>query len=449
MVLTPHLTEPMPRDGKQPAEQVLLLSGSYNLGFIAVGDTERGAGCSTGGWSAWPPTASSTTVPATSPTSAYRLRPGDVPAHLVHDPSWNFAYWNVSTRPLARDAAGAVTVGGRPATFVHFSGYSPRAASPPEQAPGEPTAPPPERGPHPAGALRRVRSSPRGRRLHGQARDFVMPFTSRDGVGADPSGAAPSSRAEVLGRTAGPRPGTQALAVGGEEGLGLADWLVAPDPHNTAGGLGRVLAHVYSVRPDLQAAYPSVPTETARASSTGQRCSAVTEMRVPLGLIRLERERLASDPGSATMLHRPRPRRRATSSPTGWRSPATSPPIWDSAARATVRDAACSMATCRSPRRPTRAPPVAWGPTGPTSRPRGAAVRHVALVRQRGQLPYFLADAGPRYTRRPPPHRALVLGAHRAARRTACLRSTWWTRSGPAASTTPRASASRRTSRSW
>ena len=36
VVLTPHLTEPMPRDGKHPSEQVILQSGSYNLGFISV-----------------------------------------------------------------------------------------------------------------------------------------------------------------------------------------------------------------------------------------------------------------------------------------------------------------------------------------------------------------------------------------------------------------------------
>ena len=37
IVLTPHLTEPMPRDGGMPNEQSLLLAGSYNLGFIGVG----------------------------------------------------------------------------------------------------------------------------------------------------------------------------------------------------------------------------------------------------------------------------------------------------------------------------------------------------------------------------------------------------------------------------
>ncbi|HYG96246.1 MAG TPA: hypothetical protein VD741_03970, partial [Solirubrobacterales bacterium] len=37
IVLTPHLTAPLPRDGLKPAEEDILIAGSYNLGFISLG----------------------------------------------------------------------------------------------------------------------------------------------------------------------------------------------------------------------------------------------------------------------------------------------------------------------------------------------------------------------------------------------------------------------------
>ena len=40
IVLTPHTTRPMPRDGLLPSEQTIRLAGVFNLGFIAV---SRGA----------------------------------------------------------------------------------------------------------------------------------------------------------------------------------------------------------------------------------------------------------------------------------------------------------------------------------------------------------------------------------------------------------------------
>ena len=36
LVVTPHATEPMPRDGRKPSEAEILTSGVYNLGFIGM-----------------------------------------------------------------------------------------------------------------------------------------------------------------------------------------------------------------------------------------------------------------------------------------------------------------------------------------------------------------------------------------------------------------------------
>src|SRR4051794_753402 len=40
LVLNPHFTDPMPRDGRRPNEQDILIAGAYNLGFIGIGSTD-------------------------------------------------------------------------------------------------------------------------------------------------------------------------------------------------------------------------------------------------------------------------------------------------------------------------------------------------------------------------------------------------------------------------
>ncbi len=41
IALTPHVTEPVPRDGMSFAEEALLLSGQFNLGFVALSNEAR------------------------------------------------------------------------------------------------------------------------------------------------------------------------------------------------------------------------------------------------------------------------------------------------------------------------------------------------------------------------------------------------------------------------
>ena len=36
LVLNPHLTSPMPRDGAKPSESDILIAGSFNLGFVGL-----------------------------------------------------------------------------------------------------------------------------------------------------------------------------------------------------------------------------------------------------------------------------------------------------------------------------------------------------------------------------------------------------------------------------
>jgi len=127
IVLTPHVLEPMPRDGRKPTEQGILIAGVYNLGFVSVGDTEE-ARRMLDWWSE-----RLETECIVDPEHGFFVDqrwmdfvPSLFDYHLVRDPSWNVAYWNLPSRELTRDAEGGVLVNGHPLTFIHFSGYSPR-----------------------------------------------------------------------------------------------------------------------------------------------------------------------------------------------------------------------------------------------------------------------------------------------------------------------------------
>jgi 2-polyprenyl-3-methyl-5-hydroxy-6-metoxy-1,4-benzoquinol methylase/glycosyltransferase involved in cell wall biosynthesis len=123
IVLTPHVTRPMPRDGMSKSEYEVLLSGIYNLGFIAV------SGSSVEFLSFWQERLRRECIvdPANMRFVDQRwvdFVPGIWPAHIIRDPSYNVAYWNLDHRELSFDH-GRYFVEGRPLHFFHFSGYSP------------------------------------------------------------------------------------------------------------------------------------------------------------------------------------------------------------------------------------------------------------------------------------------------------------------------------------
>jgi hypothetical protein len=125
IVLTPHSTTPLPRDGLIPSEQTIRLAGVFNLGFIAV---SRDAGSFLSWW-------------------AERLRRecrvaiaeglfvdqrwiDFVPSYFEHtvliDEGYNVAYWNLHERAVKIGAEG-YEANGRPLRFFHFSGFDPLA----------------------------------------------------------------------------------------------------------------------------------------------------------------------------------------------------------------------------------------------------------------------------------------------------------------------------------
>jgi glycosyltransferase involved in cell wall biosynthesis len=126
LVLNPHNTEPMPRDGRRPNEQDILIAGAYNLGFIGLGHSDFAQAFLD--W--WGERLETDCI--VDPERGFfvdqrwiDLVPGLAPDfHLIRDPGFNVAYWNLPTRELER-RNGHYLVNGEPLRLFHFSGFKP------------------------------------------------------------------------------------------------------------------------------------------------------------------------------------------------------------------------------------------------------------------------------------------------------------------------------------
>ena len=130
LVLTPHFTAPIPRDGLKPTEEDILIAGAYNLGFISIRSGEESEEFLD--W--WSERLLEDCVidPAGGHFVDQRwvdLVPGIWRGfHLLRDPGYNLAYWNLPARRLEADG-DRFTVDGKPLRFFHFSGFDPLSPS--------------------------------------------------------------------------------------------------------------------------------------------------------------------------------------------------------------------------------------------------------------------------------------------------------------------------------
>lgn len=127
IVLIPHLTAPLPRDGKRPSDWDILLAGTYNLGFITLANAPH-VDQLLDWWSERMAT-DCIVDPEAGQFVDQRwidLVPNLVPdVAVLRDPGYDVAYWNLPTRELQKDGDG-YRVDGRPLRFFHFSGFDPR-----------------------------------------------------------------------------------------------------------------------------------------------------------------------------------------------------------------------------------------------------------------------------------------------------------------------------------
>jgi glycosyltransferase involved in cell wall biosynthesis len=122
IVLTPHTTAPMPRDGLLPGEREILMAGVFNLGFIAV---SGGAAPFLAWWNER--LRRDCRIDLLNGVFVDQRWVDFVPGYFDHsiltDPGYNVAYWNLYEREVKSDPGG-YSVNGRPLRFFHFSGFS-------------------------------------------------------------------------------------------------------------------------------------------------------------------------------------------------------------------------------------------------------------------------------------------------------------------------------------
>jgi glycosyltransferase involved in cell wall biosynthesis/SAM-dependent methyltransferase len=249
LVLNPHNTEPMPRDKRMPSEQDILLAGTYNLGFIGLGRSDFADHFLD--W--WSERLESDCIvdPARGFFVDQRwvdLVPGLAPDfHLIRDPGFNVAYWNLPTRELERDN-GSYRVNGEPLRLFHFSGFKPTR-------------------PHLLSSYQnrvRLGDDPVLTQLcrdyadalvaagHDEASGWSYGFsTTYSDLPLDHSLRASYRLAVADGEVSG-SPFTQ------EGERELLEWCNAPAGRGGAHGVTRYLEVLYDRRPDLRAAYPDL-----------------------------------------------------------------------------------------------------------------------------------------------------------------------------------------------
>jgi hypothetical protein len=125
VLLTPHLTGPL-GDGRYPDERDILLSGTYNLGFLGIADTPNVRGLLR--W--WADRCEFLCVSDITHGMFVDQRWMDLTPGLadrvrvIRDPGWNVAYWNLKHRAL-EGPPGAPAANGSPVRFYHWSGFNP------------------------------------------------------------------------------------------------------------------------------------------------------------------------------------------------------------------------------------------------------------------------------------------------------------------------------------
>jgi glycosyltransferase involved in cell wall biosynthesis len=125
IVLTPHTLTPIPRDGLRPTEADIMGSGTFNLGFIALSKSD--VAFEFLDWWEERLRFDSISDPEEMLFTDQRwidLVPSYFPIHVLRDPSYNVAYWNLQERKLSKNR-DTFTVSNKDLKFFHFSGYRP------------------------------------------------------------------------------------------------------------------------------------------------------------------------------------------------------------------------------------------------------------------------------------------------------------------------------------
>jgi glycosyltransferase involved in cell wall biosynthesis/GT2 family glycosyltransferase len=281
ILLTPHVTEPLPRDGKRPDERDLLLAGIYNLGFLAL---SAEAAKTFLPW--WRERLRRNCLNDTAGGLFVDQRwldfaPAIFEPGILKDPGYNVAYWNLPHRVLTLDKE-RILVNGRPLRFFHYSGFSPRA--------------PHQLSVHQHASVRiRLSDSPL---LHELCERYAAALEKAGfaGCSALPYGFAATAgglqldarvrkalRRTYLEDEAGERapsfPNPFSSAGAGD----VVQRLLRPSPH--APGIPAYLGEIWSERADLRLAFPRIESVDAERFLDWVRTQGIREHDIPRQLI--------------------------------------------------------------------------------------------------------------------------------------------------------------------
>ena len=121
IVLTPHTLQPFPRDGRRVDGLFVLAAGAYNLGFIAVG---RDARPFLDWW--WQSTRREALNDVARMMFTDQRWVDFVPSffehHILKDPTYNVAYWNLHATRRRRGTANATWLMARRCAFSISAG---------------------------------------------------------------------------------------------------------------------------------------------------------------------------------------------------------------------------------------------------------------------------------------------------------------------------------------
>lgn len=245
VTLTPHLLDEAPRE----RELQILLSGTYNAGFIGVSSTGRGF---LDWWL----------------NRTLENPENDVTEGLYLDQRWldlapamfegvtvlrdrgvNVAYWNMAERPLSR-RNGNLSAGGSPVQILHFSGFE---VTCPEQASVH------------FGGVSAASFGPEAEQIFadyaGAVReaDQQLGVTGEYGYAAFASGKPIPDIVRLIYRELGGDAAQFGDPFDDSHPKSFAAWLNSPASGDKAGsgpGITNLWERIYRLRPDVQAAYP-------------------------------------------------------------------------------------------------------------------------------------------------------------------------------------------------
>ncbi|MBI5870379.1 MAG: glycosyltransferase [Actinobacteria bacterium] len=254
IVLTPHLLEPLPRDDLSPRETDLLMAGTFNLGFIAVA-------AGNGDFLSWWKERLRRDC-IISPADGYfadqrwlDILPDFIPRHVLRDPAFNVAYWNLASRNLTFENDDFL-VDGMPLRCFHLSGFDPDAPHLLSRHQG--TRPRILLSQNPATARICDRYA-RQLRKHGHG----SPDSPR-GFGFDSAAGGLSfskdlrraCRRLLLEDTTGEEPFPDPFDIASSDEF--TSWLNSPLPSSPQAGISRLLSFIHDSRLDLKLNFPDI-----------------------------------------------------------------------------------------------------------------------------------------------------------------------------------------------